>query len=165
MDYERTYERISRPFRNETAMRALGLLDKGLVYLIALAYIATLVWLFATGDTRAWKVLAVPAATFAITTLIRALVNAPRPYESARIDPLIQKDTQGKSFPSRHVASGVAIACAFLYLNPLAGSFALIACAAVCFTRIVGGVHFPRDVVAAVLIATACGIIGFALLP
>jgi len=35
----------------------------------------------------------------------------------------------------------------------------------VAFTRIVGGVHYPRDVFAAAAISAAFGIVGFLLIP
>ena len=165
MDYERSYERIARPFRGEAAKRALNALDKGLPYLFALAYACALVYLFATGDARFWWVLIVPAATFALVTAMRMIVNAPRPYEAERIDALVHKDTCGKSFPSRHVACAVIIACALFSISPIAGSVAFAACAAISFTRIVGGVHYPRDVVAAALVVALCGIIGFVIIP
>ena len=165
MDYETRYERISAPFRDEGAARTLNLVDKWLVHFIALAYIVALIWLLSTGDARFWRALVVPAVTFAIVSGLRLFVNAPRPYEATRIDPVIHKETLGKSLPSRHVASAAIIACALFCLSPVVGAIAFLGCVAVCFTRIVGGVHFPRDVVAAVLIAAICGVVGFAIVP
>ena len=163
MDYERWYARISSPYRGKTASTAINVLDKALVYVIAVAFVAMAAVLFATGAADAVRFVAVPAATFAIVTLLRRAIDAPRPYELHEIDPIIVKDTHGKSLPSRHVASAVAIACAFFHLDMAVGALAFVACAIVSFTRIVGGVHFPRDVAAAVLVSLAVGLAGFAL--
>ena len=163
--YADWYEKISRPFRSARVTTTLDLLDKGLVYALALAYFAFLGWLAFTGDMRLARAIAVPAATFVTVSIVRAFIDAPRPYEVCAIDPLIHKDTKGKSLPSRHVASAAIIACAILWINVPCGIVAWIACACVSFTRIVGGVHFPRDVAAALTLALACALIGFVLIP
>lgn len=166
MDYGNWYRKVSAPFRNASGVRVLNALDKWLVYLIAAAYLAALaLTAFTQFGPRFWRLLLVPAITFALVTLVRAALNTPRPYEMHDIDPLIKKSTHGKSLPSRHVSSAVIIACALAWLSPTLGVVAFIACAVVCFTRIVGGVHFPRDVAAAVAIALACGVIGFVVVP
>ena len=163
--YKDWYANISTPFRSKRATRALAIVDRGLVYLLAAAYIAALIVLAVRGDAHFWRTLLVPAASFILATVLRAGINAPRPYERDGIDPVIVKDTHGKSLPSRHVASACAIACAFLWLQPLWGVIAFIACAVVCFTRIVGGVHYPRDVIAALLLSLVCGLVGYVLVP
>ena len=165
MEYETWYETISAPFRGEAAVRAINALDRALVYLVAAAYLVALAYLALTADGRFWRVLAVPAATFALVTAARIAIDAPRPYELHGIDPIIRKDTRGKSLPSRHLTSAVIIACALAWLNPVVGAVAFVASAIVAFTRIVGGVHFPRDIVAAIAIALACGLVGFVLIP
>ncbi len=165
MDYPAWYENISAPFRSPSAARALNVLDKALVYIVAAAYLATLVYLAVTGDARFWKALAVPAVTFILVTVLRALVNAPRPYEEHDIDPIIHKETHGKSLPSRHLASAVIIACTLAWLNPAGGVFALAASAVVAFTRLAGGVHYPKDIAAAIAVSLACAFVGFVVIP
>ena len=165
MDYRNWYRRISAPFRGKTARTALNTLDKFLVYSVAIAYIATLVYLAATSSPHLCKALCVPAFTFALVTIVRAILDKPRPYESFDIDPIIFKDTHGKSMPSRHMASVTVIAYTFTWLFWPAGALSFIACALVAFTRIVGGVHFPHDIAAAAAIATTCSIIGLFAIP
>ena len=154
MKYIRWYDNFSSHFRDEMAVTAINLLDKALVYIIAAIYVFLIVFLFITHD---------PALV--CFTVLRSWLDYPRPYDLYDIDPIIVKTTKGKSMPSRHVASAVAIACAIAYVHLDWGALAFTACAIVAFTRIVGGVHFPRDVVAAVVIAAAIGIIGFVLIP
>lgn len=147
------------------AARAVNLIDKGLVIVIAAIYIVMAGFFAFTLDPRIIKFALVPAATFAVVTLVRAYINAPRPYELFDIDPIIAKDTHGLSMPSRHVASAVIIACAITWITVPGGIAALLASVLVAAARIVGGVHFPRDVFAAMAISAAFGAIGFAVVP
>ncbi len=166
MNYPDWYRNISASFRSELAEQAIIILDKALVALIAAAYIASAVMLFVMGDVlRGIRFLAIPAIAFALVSYLRNRWDAPRPYDLYDIDPIIRKDTQGRSLPSRHVASAVIIACALAWVHLDWGVLAFVACAIVSFTRIVGGVHFPRDVAAAWGISLACGILGFVIIP
>lgn len=165
MHYPDWYQRISEPFRGEAASHAVNILDRGLVAAIAVAYVLVIMAQLATaGVFVALRLVVVPALAFVIVSYLRDRINAPRPYELFDIDPIIHKDTRGKSMPSRHVASAVAIACALAWVHLDWGVIAFVASAVVVFTRIVGGVHFPRDVAAAVAISAACGFFGFVLL-
>lgn len=165
MNYERWYETISAPFRSEPATRLVNVADKALVYLIAAAYIIMLAWLAISGDPRLWKELLVPALTFVLVTVVRRRIDAPRPYELYAISPIIFKDTRGESFPSRHLASAVIIACALAWINPVLGVLGFIASAIVAATRLIGGVHFPRDIAASIAISVVCGLVGFVIIP
>ena len=91
--------------------------------------------------------------------------NAPRPYELYAIDPLIRKDTHGKSFPGRHVFSACIIACALTWIDVRFGLPAFTACALLAATRIIGWVHFPRDIIAALALGIAIDAIGFVAIP
>lgn len=161
MDYSRYYERISRPFRSERGTRAVNALDRALVFAFAAAYLVLLAVLASQGDGRVAKALVVPATTFALVTAARAAIDRPRPYESHDIDPIVRKAMRGKSMPSRHMASAVAIACALLWSSPAAGAVAAAGCACIAFTRLVGGVHYPSDIAVAVAVALACAGIGY----
>ena len=163
MDYTQCYERISQPFRTAGATRALNVIDRALVYVFAAAYVVLLALLAIQGDARILRALAVPAVTFALVTALRLAFNRPRPYEACAIDSLVEKDTRGKSMPSRHMASAVVIACTFLWIWPPIGAVLLVGCACIAFTRIVGGVHYPSDIAAATAIALAFAAIGYLL--
>ncbi len=165
MDYAKRYERISAPFRSLAARHMVNVADRLLVVLIAVAYIGVLGYSALNGDARTLKLALVPAITFALVSLIRATLDKPRPYEVYPIDPIIVKNTLGKSMPSRHLASAVIIACALAWFDLRLGIPAFIACAIVGAMRIIGGVHFPRDIVAAAVISLACGLIGFVIVP
>lgn len=157
-----TYEKISAPFRrNQKLLSALLLLNRGLTLPIYAAYPLLLVWLLWHRDTRFLQVLLVPAISFVLLSFVRGKINAPRPYEALDIQPLIHKDTKGHSFPSRHVFSSTVIACAFLYTLPVLGVLLLLISVALAVVRVIGGVHFPRDVFAGFCIGILVGLIGF----
>ena len=99
----------------------------------------------------------VPAAGFLLVSLLRRAANAPRPYEALDINPLIHKDTQGRSFPSKHVFSSFCIASCWTAWCMPAGCALLAAACCVAVVRVVGGVHWPRDVAAAALLGLVCG--------
>ena len=163
--YTAWYEGISGKIRASGGARALRIADKALVFVVAAAYIGTAIWLAVTQDAHVVKFICVPAATFVLATVLRMAINAPRPYERYSIQPLFEDDTRGKSLPSRHTASAFAIACAFFWLNPIVGAIALVVAVAIAVLRIVGGVHFPRDIAAAIALAAACAAIGFLAIP
>jgi len=165
MDYARWYDNLSSHFRDDIAVHAINVLDRALVAIIAAVYIFAIGFMAFTGDMRVIRVIAVPALTFALVSVARLKIDAARPYELYDIDPIIVKDVSGRSFPSRHVASAVAIACAIAYIHLDWGVIAFAASAIVAFTRIVGGVHFPRDVAAGAVISIVLGLIGFVLIP
>mgnify|MGYP002912637112 CR=1 FL=1 len=106
----------------------------------------------------------VPGLTFWGGTILRDRLNLPRPYEQLDIQPLIHKDTRGHSFPSRHVFSSAVISCAFLYTVPCLGAIGLLITVWLAVMRVLGGVHFPRDVIAGFCIGLLSGWVGFVLL-
>ncbi len=165
MNYANWYERISSRYSNDGSRRALSTIDRALVYLYAGSYVVLLVFLAATDMSRLPRAVIVPALTFAFVTVVRAFINKPRPYESWPIKPVIAKNTQGKSMPSRHMSSAVVISCAIAWVNPALGCVFFLGCAVIAFTRIVGGVHYPSDIAVATIVALLFGIVGFFLIP
>ena len=164
---EQRYQAISRPFQ-ENPNAALWLIwaNKALT---VVGYVAYPVLLIVVALACAWmdlvKFVVVPALAFVLLSVFRARYNAPRPYEVLAIEPIIHKDTIGKSFPSRHTFSMMMIACSWLVWQPPVG-IALIVCAcAMACARVIGGVHFPRDVVAGVAFALFCALVGYVLIP
>ncbi|WP_241156461.1 MULTISPECIES: phosphatase PAP2 family protein [unclassified Adlercreutzia] len=120
-----------------------------------------------TGALAAWWPLAccvaVPSVLFAACSLFRRVVNAPRPYEALPIDPLIKKDTRGKSFPSRHAFSMFTIAAAWMTFQPVVGAALMAAGAFMGGVRVLGGVHYPRDVIAGAASALVLSAAAYAL--
>lgn len=159
------YRALSAPFRGGRRERALLAVNKALTWLCYAVYPVLLIVLALGRDGRFWPALGVPAVSFALVSLVRRGINAPRPYEALDIQPIIQKDTQGKSMPSRHVFSIFMIAMTLLWVLPWAGGVLLILGAALGCIRVIGGVHFPRDVAVGAAAGVFCGVAGFWVLP
>ena len=160
------YNQMSQPLRERPELlRALTLANKGLTTLGYVVYPLLLVILFATQDPFLMRCFVVPLVGFVTLSLARAAINAPRPYEALDIQPLIKKDTHGKSFPSRHAFSMFMIAFCWLQWCVPVGVLLLIAGVEMSAVRVMGGVHFPRDVAAGFLFALACAAVGFWLIP
>ncbi len=103
----------------------------------------------------------VPLCTLIIVTVLRAIINAKRPYEVYDYTPAVAKNTKGKSFPSRHTVCAFIIAMAFLYISPKLGVIMLLLAAAIGVTRVLSGVHFIRDVIGGAAIGVGVGVLAF----
>lgn len=130
-------------------------------FYFAYALLLALIVLRQTADAAflTYAILA-PGFGFVLVSALRKAINAPRPYEVLDIDPLIKKDTVGQSFPSKHTYSAFVISvCWWFYCWPVGLVLTLIALDIACI-RVVGGVHFPRDVIWAAVIGLAFGLVG-----
>ena len=97
----------------------------------------------------------IPASGFVILSFLRKKINALRPYEVWEIVPLLDRDSPGQSMPSRHVFSATIISMACLHASLSVGVILLILSAILGLVRVLGGVHYPKDV----LIGYACGLV------
>ena len=160
--YEQFYDSISEPFRRKPGgAQALASADKVLVAVVAVTFLGIAAWLALHQDMRVIRYLLVCAVSFFALSALRSKLNWARPYEMFNIDPLIKKDTVGKSFPSRHIFSASVIACALMWLNVWLGIAGFAIMAVIAVIRVIGGVHFPRDVIAGATLGILCGAIGF----
>ena len=103
----------------------------------------------------------VPASGFVILSLFRKKINAPRPYEVWEIVPLLDRDSPGQSMPSRHVFSATIISMACLHASLSVGVILLVFSALLGLVRVLGGVHYPKDVVVGYICGLAWGVIFF----
>ena len=87
--------------------------------------------------------------------------SAPRPYEVWEIIPLLDRDSPGQSMPSRHVFSASIISMACLHTSLSVGFILLILSVFLGLVRVLGGVHYPKDVVVAYICALVWGVIFF----
>lgn len=97
----------------------------------------------------------IPASGFVILSFLRKKINAPRPYEEWDIKPLLDRDSPGQSMPSRHVFSATIISMACLHASLTMGMICLTLSAFLGLVRVLGGVHYPKDV----LVGYACGLV------
>lgn len=159
---EAFYQKISAPFRvSKRRADWLKRLNRILTTAVYIAYPLAVALLLYAGDPRVRKCIAVPGISFVLVSAFRYFLNAPRPYEALNIQPLIHKDTRGKSFPSRHVFSIFVIAMTFFYLYRPLGIVLFASGSILAVIRVLGGVHFPRDVIAGALFGIFSGLLGF----
>ncbi|WP_456031094.1 phosphatase PAP2 family protein [Senegalimassilia anaerobia] len=149
--------------------RGVSLANKVITDAVYVAYPCLLAWLgyaAATGAAGAAGMLLraalVPGISFVLVTVLRKVINAPRPYEVFDAAPVIPKDTRGNSFPSRHAFSIFVIAMTFCACCPLAWTGPVMMAAGVLLAviRVVSGVHFPCDVVVGALLGMLAGFVG-----
>lgn len=143
------------------AKRALQLVSRGAVGLVYLLYLGMLAWLALHRSEQFWPAVIVPAAAFLVGTLVRRVIDRPRPYAALGFAPLFPKDKPGQSMPSRHCFSAAAIAgAAWFVLRPLGIVLAVLGVLiAVC--RVVTGVHYISDVLAGLAFGAAFAVLGW----
>ncbi|RSJ06484.1 phosphatase PAP2 family protein [Streptococcus mitis] len=103
----------------------------------------------------------VPATGFVILSFLRKKINSPRPYEVWEIVPLLDRDSSGQSMPSRHVFSATIISMACLHASLTMGMICLTLSAFLGLVRVLGGVHYPKDVVVGYICGLVWGVIFF----
>jgi len=103
----------------------------------------------------------IPVSGFVILSFLRKKINAPRPYEVWEIVPLLDRDSSGKSMPSRHVFSATIISMACLHASLSVGVILLVLSALLGLVRVSGGVHYPKDVVVGYICGLVWGVILF----
>lgn len=173
------YKAITEHIKNNNGLvTALNVLDKAITYSTVILYLLYLVYGFFNisndGGTLLYRSIVIPGISFLIVSLYRHFVSAPRPYEVYGFSPVLDKDTVGKSFPSRHVFSIFMIAMTFLQTTVLGAVIISVMGLLLGVIRIVGGVHFIKDVVAGMIMALLisficygilCGVLGMLMLP
>lgn len=158
---EEGYQKCMDWTTDHIGIRVVRLLVKLLTAATAVCYGLAVLWLFCRRDFWVVRVLAVPAVGFVAVSIFRKWICASRPYEVYAFTPLLDKDTRGNSFPSRHVFSNMIIAMAVLSVWMPAGIFLVVCGILLAALRVITGVHFPRDVIAGAVIAVVIGIAGF----
>jgi len=142
--YEKLNERVRAVSHSSDI---LTVLSGGASAVVAVLYVLTLFFLFLSRDLRILMIVCPPLAGFLFISMIRSGLNLKRPYEKYDIVPLIEKDTKGNSFPSRHVFSAFAIGVSFLVISPILTLVCLVCGALIAICRVLSGVHYIMDVV------------------
>ncbi|MBQ8604305.1 MAG: phosphatase PAP2 family protein [Oscillospiraceae bacterium] len=158
------YEKISAPFRSESRTKALKFTNKLLTAIGFAAYPLLLIHLFMSAQDKLAAAVIVPASGFILLTVVRRKINRPRPYVTLDIQPIIHKEKKGNSMPSRHVFSMTMIAAAWFIVSPAVCSVLMIFSVVLAAIRVVGGIHYPSDVVAGAICAVVWAAAGFAVL-
>lgn len=159
------YIKITEPMRSDPKKtKRIVSLNQILTGVVFMVYPLYMVMLYVEKDPKLMKAIFVPAVSFVLVTIFRKVINVPRPYEKFGIPPVIEKDTKGKSFPSRHVFSVFIIAVTIFCSHPITGILIALIGVAMALIRVLGGVHEPRDVIAGAVIGLVCGVVGFYIL-
>ena len=161
-----TYVKMTTYIKSKPKLaRVLILINKIITKGIFVVYPVLLIWLFFTERQNIIRPIVVPFISFVALSIFRHFINRPRPYEKFEIPSVMQKDTVGKSFPSRHVFSAFIIACTFWrFTGSLCVGIALIIISIIlAVMRVVRGVHFISDVLAGAAFAILVSYIGYIL--
>jgi undecaprenyl-diphosphatase len=138
------------------------------------------IWLFAAFVVAGWwlarcscqprrmaTALWVPVATVVALLINQPLVSSVqerRPFVELRNILVLSKHTADYGFPSDHATMAGAIAAGILLVSWRLGIFAVLAALLMAFARVYVGVHWPRDVVAGLLLGATIAVVGYALL-
>lgn len=159
--YMKMTEYLRKEPRRAQQVKRVNSILTGIVYLIYPAYLLAL---FLKKDEFLMRAVLVPGISFVAVSLFRKRYNAPLPYEKFGIAPVIEKETKGKSFPSRHVFSVFVIAVTVFYRYHGAGVFLCVVGVLLAVIRVLGGVHEPKDVVVGALVGILSGVAGYYIL-
>lgn len=138
--------------KRPTLKKILVLIVKYSPYITMILYPIILIYLFIIQNPLLIDALYKPLGAFIAVTIIRKLVNRPRPYETLNIEPLVAHK-KGESFPSRHAVSSTIIGLVCFYVSPILGIFGVSVATIVCLSRVIAGVHYISDVLTAIVIA------------
>lgn len=144
-------------------------LERALVFanqiLTGIVYISFPILLVALGYNKRWseliKIVLVCGISFVLVSVFRYFFNAKRPYAMYEYEPVVAKEKEGQSMPSRHVFSAFVIAMSFAYINWKFSIIFFVVAILIAIHRVLVGVHFIKDVVVGAIIGVAVGSILF----
>jgi len=163
-NYQEWYDHIAGKIKNEpfllSLLRTFNRFMTVVMPIVYLTLLATTYFQEGLGKQVLIYVF-IPASGFVILSFLRKKINAPRPYEEWDIKPLLDRDSPGQSMPSRHVFSATIISMACMYASLPIGMICLTLSAFLGLVRVLGGVHYPKDVVVGYICALVWGVIFF----
>lgn len=162
-DYTIFYNKISEPFRkNAVLLTLLRLLYVGIPVATVIIYAGIIIYSYINMSLRdTCMIILVPLTCFIAVTILRKVAKSDRPYMVNDYVPLISKGKAKESFPSRHTASLAIIAMAGLKCSIWLGVILWCMTLAQAVVRVVAGVHYPKDVIAGMIISLIWGMIFF----
>lgn len=163
-NYQEWYDHIAGKIENKpfllSLLRTFNRFMTVVMPMIYLTLLATTYFQEGLG-TQVGIYLFIPASGFVILSFLRKKINAPRPYEVWEIVPLLDRDSPGQSMPSRHVFSASIISMACMHASLTMGMICLTLSAFLGLVRVLGGVHYPKDVVVGYICALVWGVLFF----
>ncbi|MEA4816268.1 MAG: phosphatase PAP2 family protein [Lachnospiraceae bacterium] len=131
--------------KHEGFKKLLPAASKALTLIIMALYYGAILYLAISLNKKIFPFMLLPYAVLFSVRAWRNKLNRPRPFDELPITPLAAHKS-GRSFPSCHSSSAMAIAMAFLYLYTPLGVLTLVLAFLVCLTRVFMGMHYPKDV-------------------
>ena len=159
-NYIKMYTAVYKKPHLSVFLNALSLV---ITCLTVLTYSAFAVYFAITDTLFGIKLITVSAIPFFAVTLMRRVIDAPRPYqifECEGLAPLTEGGKRGDSFPSRHVASSFIIGSAFTFILPWVGITLMALGVILGACRVLLGRHFLRDVIVGAIIGGISGAVG-----
>ena len=163
-NYQEWYDHIASKIENKPIfLRLLRTFNRFMTVVMPMIYLTLLATTYLQQGLGKQVLIYVfvPASGFVILSFLRKKINAPRPYEEWDIKPLLDRDSPGQSMPSRHVFSATIISMACLHASLTMGMICLTLSALLGLVRVLGGVHYPKDVVVGYICALVWGVIFF----
>ena len=163
-NYQEWYDHIAGKIKNNPLfLRLLRVFNRFMTVVMPIVYLTLLTTIyFREGfGKQVLMYVFIPASGFVILSFLRKKINAPRPYEVWGIVPLLDRDSPGQSMPSRHVFSATIISMACLHASLSVGVILLVLSAFLGLVRVLGGVHYPKDVVVGYICGLAWGMLFF----
>lgn len=159
-----TYINMINYFREHPRLsRLLIYINRIITYGVFLLYPFMIAYLTYIKSPILLKAILVPLDSFIVLSVSRFMLNRPRPYEKFDTNPIIDKDTKGKSFPSRHVFSAFIISFTCLWCVQVGWLSGILIAGALLLAiiRVLLGVHFVSDVIAGALFALVVAYLGY----
>ena len=163
-NYQEWYDHIASKIENKPIfLRLLRTFNRFMTVVMPMIYLTLLATTYLQQGLGKQVLIYVfiPASGFVILSFLRKKINAPRPYEEWDIKPLLDRDSPGQSMPSRHVFSATIISMACLHASLSVGVILLVLSTLLGLVRVLGGVHFPKDVVVGYICGLVWGVIFF----
>ena len=163
-NYQEWYDHIATNIKNKPILlKLLRTFNRFMTVVMPMIYLTLLAvtYLQQGLGKQVGIYLFIPASGFVILSFLRKKINALRPYEVWEIVPLLDRDSPGQSMPSRHVFSATIISMACLHASLSVGVILLVLSAFLGLVRVLGGVHYPKDVVVGYICGLVWGVLFF----
>ena len=163
-NYQEWYDYIAANIKNKPFLLSLlRTFNRFMTVVVPIVYLTLLTTIyFREGfGKQVLMYVFIPASGFVILSLLRKKINTPRPYEEWGIKPLLDRDSPGQSMPSRHVFSATIISMSCFHASLSVGVILLVLSAFLGLVRVLGGVHYPKDVVVGYMCALVWGVLFF----
>ena len=157
-NYLRFYKELSKNYQTDEKKKLLRLCNKIVTNTYYVVYPFLLLYLFVKQNEKLLPTILIPLLSIVAITLLRKVLARPRPYEEYPINQILEKETQHNAMPSRHVFSATIIAMMCFSVSPILACILLVLAALEGYIRVVGGVHYPRDVIVGYLLGVFFGL-------